>query len=229
MKRRRILVVDDHEVVRLGLRLLLQGRPDFELVGEAETGAQAVALVERLRPDLVILDVRLPDRNGLEVCEEITRQHPEVQVLILTAYPDEEFLVRAIEAGAAGYVLKRAGSRELLQALEALARGEAILDPAVTRKMLEQFRRRARAAHADAFKDLTPRERQILARIAEGKTNREIAEELFLTEKTVRNYVSIILDKLGLSNRVEAAAYALKHRIHDYVKEEPSGGPSARS
>lgn len=229
MKRRRILVVDDHEVVRLGLRLLLQGRPDFELVGEAENGAQAVALVERLRPDLVILDVRLPDRDGLEVCEEITRQHPEVQVLILTAYPDEEFLVRAIEAGAAGYVLKRAGSRELLQALEALARGKAILDPAVTRKMLEQFRRRARAAHADAFKELTPRERQILVRIAEGKTNREIAEELFLTEKTVRNYVSIILDKLGLSNRVEAAAYALKHHIHDYVKKEPPGGSPGRS
>ncbi|MER3468892.1 MAG: DNA-binding response regulator [Thermoflexus sp.] len=228
MKRLRILVVDDHEVVRLGIRLLLQGRPGFELVGEAENGAQAVALVERLRPDLVILDVRLPDRDGLEVCAEITRQHPEVQVLILTAYPDEEFLVRAIEAGAAGYVLKRAGSRELLQALEALARGEAILDPAVTRKLLEQFRR-ARAAHVEAFKDLTPRELQILVRIAEGKTNREIAEELFLTEKTVRNYVSIILDKLGLSNRVEAAAYALKHRIHDYVKEEPSGGSPGRS
>ncbi|MER3401439.1 MAG: DNA-binding response regulator [Thermoflexus sp.] len=228
MKRLRILVVDDHEVVRLGIRLLLQGRPGFELVGEAENGAQAVALVERLRPDLVILDVRLPDGDGLEVCAEITRQHPEVQVLILTAYPDEEFLVRAIEAGAAGYVLKRAGSRELLQALEALARGEAILDPAVTRKLLEQFRR-ARAAHVEAFKDLTPRELQILVRIAEGKTNREIAEELFLTEKTVRNYVSIILDKLGLSNRVEAAAYALKHRIHDYVKEEPSGGSPGRS
>ncbi|MER3468162.1 MAG: DNA-binding response regulator [Thermoflexus sp.] len=228
MKRLRILVVDDHEVVRLGIRLLLQGRPGFELVGEAENGAQAVALVERLRPDLVILDVRLPDGDGLEVCAEITRQHPEVQVLILTAYPDEEFLVRAIEAGAAGYVLKRAGSRELLQALEALGRGEAILDPAVTRKLLEQFRR-ARAAHVEAFKDLTPRELQILVRIAEGKTNREIAEELFLTEKTVRNYVSIILDKLGLSNRVEAAAYALKHRIHDYVKEEPSGGSPGRS
>jgi len=218
MKRLRVLIVDDHEVVRLGLRLLLQNRPEFELVGEAESGAQGIALVERLRPDLVILDVRLPDRDGLEVCQEITRRFPGTQVLILTAYPDEEFIVRAIEAGASGYVLKRAGSRELMQALEALARGEAILDPAVTRKVLEQFRQRARAAQADAFKDLTPRERLILARIAEGKTNKEIAEELFLTEKTVRNYVSIILDKLGLSNRVEAAAYALKHRIHDFLE-----------
>lgn len=218
MKRLRVMIVDDHEVVRLGLRLLLQNRPEFELVGEAETGAQALALVERLRPDLVVLDVRLPDRDGLEVCREITQRFPNVRVLILTAYPDEEFIVRAIEAGASGYVLKRAGSRELMQALEALARGEAILDPAVTRKVLEQFRRRARAAQADAFKDLTPRERLILARIAEGKTNKEIAEELFLTEKTVRNYVSIILDKLGLSNRVEAAAYALKHRIHDFLE-----------
>ncbi|GBD10039.1 Transcriptional regulatory protein DevR (DosR) [Candidatus Thermoflexus japonica] len=219
MRRLRLLVVDDHEVVRLGLRLLLQNRPEFELVGEAESGAQALALVERLRPDLVILDVRLPDRDGLEVCREITERFPGVRVLILTAYPDEAFIVRAIEAGASGYVLKRAGSRELVQALEALARGEAILDPAVTRKVLEQFRQRARAAQADAFKDLTPRERLILARIAEGKTNKEIAEELFLTEKTVRNYVSIILDKLGVSNRVEAAAYALKHRIHDFISE----------
>ncbi len=217
MRRLRLLVVDDHEVVRLGLRLLLQNRPEFELVGEAESGAQALALVERLRPDLVILDVRLPDRDGLEVCREITERFPGVRVLILTAYPDEEFIVRAIEAGASGYVLKRAGSRELMQALEALARGEAILDPVVTRKVLEQFRQRARTAQADAFKDLTPRERLILARIAEGKTNKEIAEELFLTEKTVRNYVSIILDKLGVSNRVEAAAYAIKHRIHDFI------------
>ncbi|WP_376788776.1 response regulator [Thermoflexus sp.] len=217
MRRLRLLVVDDHEVVRLGLRLLLQNRPDFELVGEAENGAQALALVERLRPDLVILDVRLPDRDGLEVCREITERFPGIRVLILTAYPDEAFIVRAIEAGASGYVLKRAGSRELMEALEALARGEAILDPAITRKVLEQFRQRARAAQADAFKDLTPRERLILARIAEGKTNKEIAEELYLTEKTVRNYVSIILDKLGVSNRVEAAAYALKHRIHDFI------------
>lgn len=220
MKRSRVLVVDDHEVVRLGLRLLLQNRPEFELVGEAETGAQAIALAERLRPDLVILDVRLPDRDGLEVCQEITQRFPDTRVLILTAYLNEEFIVRAIEAGASGYVLKRAGSRELIQALEALARGEAILDPAVTQKVLEQFRQRSRAAQADAFKDLTPRERLILARIAEGKTNKEIAEELFLTEKTVRNYVSIILDKLGLSNRVEAAAYALRHRIHDWIIEE---------
>ncbi len=218
MKRLRILMVDDHEVVRLGLRLLLQNRAEFELVGEAETGAQALAQVERLRPDLVILDIRLPDRDGLEICREITQRFPGTRVLILTAHPDEEFIVRAIEAGASGYVLKRAGSRELMQALEALARGEAILDPAITRHVLEQFRRRARAAQADAFKDLTQRERLILARIAEGKTNKEIAEELFLTEKTVRNYVSIILDKLGLSNRVEAAAYALKHRIHDFLE-----------
>ncbi|WP_322799264.1 response regulator transcription factor [Thermoflexus sp.] len=218
MKRLRVLVVDDHEVVRLGLRLLLQNRPEFELVGEAGTGAQAIAMVERLRPDLVILDVRLPDQDGLEICREITQRFPSTRVLVLTAYPDEEFIVRAIEAGASGYVLKRAGSRELMQALEALARGEAILDPAITRKVLEQFRQRARVAEANAFKDLTPRERLILARIAEGKTNKEIARELFLTEKTVRNYVSIILDKLGVSNRVEAAAYALKHRIHDFVE-----------
>jgi two-component system response regulator DevR len=220
MKRLRLLIVDDHEVVRLGLRLLLQNRPEFELVGEAESGAQALSLVERLRPDLVVLDVRLPDRDGVEVCREITARFPETRVLILTVYPDEEFIVRAIEAGASGYVLKRAGSRELIEALEALARGEAILDPTITRKVLEQFRQRSRATREEAFKDLTPRERLILARIAEGKSNREIAKELFLTEKTVRNYVSIILDKLGVSNRVEAAAYALKHRIHDFLKEE---------
>jgi DNA-binding NarL/FixJ family response regulator len=137
MKRLRLLIVDDHEVVRLGLRLLLQNRPEFELVGEAESGAQALSLVERLRPDLVVLDVRLPDRDGVEVCREITARFPETRVLILTAYPDEEFIVRAIEAGASGYVLKRAGSRELIEALEALARGEAILDPTITRKVLE--------------------------------------------------------------------------------------------
>ncbi len=220
MRPLRVLVVDDHEVVRMGLRLLLRGNPNFELVGEASTAEEALRLVDLTRPDLVVLDVRLPDSSGIEACREIRTRHPDTQVLILTAYADDDFVTGAVQAGAAGYVLKRAGSQELLQALEALARGEAILDPAVTRAVLSRLEVEGRTSREAAFRGLSRLELEILGRVAEGKTNREIAAELYLAEKTVRNYVSRILTKLGFDNRVEAAAFAIRHRIHDLLARE---------
>mgnify|MGYP001600823873 FL=1 len=209
----RLVVVDDHEVVRQGLVALLGRREAFQVVGEAGTAAEALSVVRRFRPDLVVMDVRLPDGSGIEACREIRAEMPEVRVIILTSYPDEEAVLSAIIAGASGYLLKQIRGRDLVNALEAVGRGESLLDPAVTEKVLERVRRIATGTYTDELAALTAQEQRILALVAEGKTNKEIASEVFLSDKTVKNYVSSILSKLNLERRAQAAAFVAKHRI----------------
>ncbi len=208
----RLLVVDDHEVVRQGLVALLDRRDGFEVVAEAGTAAEAVAQAHRHEPDIVVMDVRLPDGSGVEACREIRAERPETRVVMLTSYPDEEAVLSAIVAGASGYLLKQIRARDLVSALEAVGRGESLLDPAVTEKVLERVRRIATGGAADELASLTPQEQKILLLVAEGKTNKEIAAEVFLSDKTVKNYVSSILAKLNLERRAQAAAYMAKLR-----------------
>jgi two-component system, NarL family, response regulator DevR len=213
-----LLIVDDHEVVRQGLVALLGRRPEFQVVAEAGTVADAVAAARRFRPDLVVMDVRLPDGSGIEACREIRAEMPETRVVILTSYPDEDAVLSAIIAGASGYLLKQVRARDLVSALEAVGRGESLLDPAVTGRVLERVRRIATAEQPDELAQLTTQERKILLLVAEGKTNKEIAADVFLSDKTVKNYVSSILAKLNLERRAQAAAYMA--RLHG------SGGTS---
>lgn len=211
----RIVLADDHEVVRLGLMTLLNDQPDMEVVGEAGSGAEAVRAVERLRPDIVLMDIRMPGEGGIEATREITARFPATRVVMLTSYADDELVVRAIRAGAAGYVLKQVGNEELLRAIAAAARGEALLDPRVTAHLLSRVRAAERKADDDAFRDLSQRELDVLAHLARGKTNAEIGALLNLSEKTVRNYVSTMFEKLGLANRIELATYAVEHHLFD--------------
>ena len=213
----RILLVDDHEVVRVGVRALIERQPDMEVVGEAATVAEAINQAEQLAPDVVVLDIRLPGGDGMEACRQIKAHRPETRVIVLTSYPDEQILFDAIASGADGYVLKKIGSDELLRALERVGRGEGLLDPALTEKVFARMKEARQQERAHAFADLSGQDLQILARVAEGETNREIGAALQLSEKTVRNYVSIILGKLGLNSRAQAAAYAARHRIEDYL------------
>jgi len=216
-KRLRVLLVDDHEVVRVGLRALIERQPGMQVVGEAATAREAVSQTGRLAPDVVVLDVRLPGSNGLEACRQIKAHWPETRIIILTSFPDNETLFDAIAAGADGYILKQVGSDDLIQALERVGRGESMLDPSVTDRVFARIREARRQEKAEAFASLTKREMRILACIAEGQTNREISKVLHLSEKTVRNYVSKILSKLDLSSRAQAAAYAARYRIENYL------------
>jgi DNA-binding NarL/FixJ family response regulator len=197
----------------MGLRALLGRYPHLQVVGEASTAEEAVAEAEQKHPDVVVMDVRLPGRSGVEACREIRARLPGTRVIMLTAYEDDQALFEAIAAGASGYVLKQIGSEALVQAIETVGRGEALLDPAVTERVLRRLREDTRERRLQAFAGLTEREVHILAGIARGLSNKEIAHRLGLREKTVRNYVSTILEKLGLSSRVQAATYALEHRI----------------
>jgi two-component system response regulator DevR len=208
----RLLVVDDHEVVRQGLVALLDRRDGFEVVAEAGTVSEAVQQARRFEPDIVIMDVRLPDGSGVEACREIRAELPTTRVVMLTSYPDEEAVLSAIVAGASGYLLKQIRARDLVSALEAVGRGESLLDPAVTEKVLERVRRIATGAGTDDLAALTAQEQKILLLVAEGKTNKEIAAEVFLSDKTVKNYVSSILAKLNLERRAQAAAYMARLR-----------------
>jgi two-component system response regulator DevR len=205
----RLLVVDDHEVVRQGLVALLDRRAGFEVVAEAGTVAESVEAARRHEPDIVIMDVRLPDGSGIEACREIRA----TRIVMLTSYPDEEAVLSAIVAGASGYLLKQIRARDLVSALEAVGRGESLLDPAVTEKVLERVRRIASGSFTDEFAQLTVQEKKILMLVAEGQTNKEIAAEVFLSDKTVKNYVSSILSKLNLERRAQAAAFVAKHRL----------------
>ena len=205
-----LLVVDDHEVVRQGLVAVLDRRPEFQVVAEAGTVAESIEMAKRFQPDLVVMDVRLPDGSGIEACREIRAEFPATRVVMLTSYPDEEAVIAAIVAGASGYLLKQVRARDLVAALEAVGRGESLLDPAVTGKVLERMRRIATSDEADELGALTQQERKILALVAEGKTNKEIAAEVFLSDKTVKNYVSSILAKLNLERRAQAAAYVAR-------------------
>jgi two-component system response regulator DevR len=216
-KRLRVLLVDDHEVVRVGLRALIERQPGMEVVGEAATAREAVSQTGRFAPDVVVLDVRLPGSSGLEACRQIKARWPETRIIILTSFPDDEVLFDAISAGADGYVLKQVGSDDLIRALERVGRGESLLDPSVTDRVFARIREARRQERANAFASLSRQEMQILALITEGQTNREIGQVLHLSEKTVRNYVSEILNKLGLTSRAQAAAYAARHRVEDYL------------
>ena len=215
----RLLVVDDHEVVRQGLVALLDRRDGFEVVAQAGSVAECLAQAARFEPDLVIMDVRLPDGSGIEACREIRATYPATRVVMLTSYPDEEAVLSAIIAGASGYLLKQVRGRDLVSALESVARGESLLDPAVTEKVLERVRRVASGSDTDELSDLTAQERRILLLVADGKTNKEIAAEVFLSDKTVKNYVSSILSKLNLQRRAQAAAYVAKHHLNPSREE----------
>jgi DNA-binding NarL/FixJ family response regulator len=209
-----VVVVDDHEVVRQGLVAMLDRRPGFQVVGEAGTVAEALEVTTRFQPDLVVMDVRLPDGSGIEACREIRASLPATRVMMLTSYPDEEAVLAAIVAGASGYLLKQVRARDLVAALEAVGRGESLLDPAVTGKVLERMRRIATSDQPDELAALTQQERKILALVADGMTNKEIAAEIFLSDKTVKNYVSSILAKLNLERRAQAAAFVARLKTH---------------
>jgi DNA-binding NarL/FixJ family response regulator len=209
----RILVVDDHEVVRQGLVALLDRREGFEVVAQAGTVSEAIAEAARFEPDVVVMDVRLPDGSGIEACREIRGARPATRVIMLTSYPDEEAVLSAIIAGAAGYLLKQIRGRDLVAALEAVGRGESLLDPAVTERVLQRVRTAASGGAADELSELTSQERKILMLVAEGQTNKEIATAVFLSDKTVKNYVSSILSKLNLQRRTQAAAFVAKHHL----------------
>jgi DNA-binding NarL/FixJ family response regulator len=217
MKNLRIMIVDDHEVVRLGLRTLLDRHPDFSVIDEAGTAREAIEKALSHLPDVVVMDVRLKGGSGIEACRKIMAQAPDTKVIILTSFAEDEMLFDAISAGAAGYVLKQIGGDDLVRSIEAVGRGDALLDPTLVQKVFARVREAARKEEAAAFSELTDQELRVLAQVAEGKTNREIAKALYLGEGTVRNYVSSILSKLGLTNRAEAAAYAVEHNLKDYL------------
>ncbi len=202
----RIFLLDDHEVVRRGIRELLEAEGDMEVVGEADTAEIAYGRIPATNPDVAVLDVRLPDGDGVEVCREVRSNHPEIACLMLTSFSDDEALFAAIMAGAAGFVLKQVKGNDLVDAIRRVAAGESLLDPALTARVLE----RLRDGPEDELAGLTPQERRILDLIGEGLTNRQIGEKMYLAEKTVKNYVSNLLSKLGMSRRTEAAAYAAR-------------------
>ena len=210
----RLLIVDDHELVRHGLMALLKRREDFLVVAEAGTVTESIEQARRHQPDIVIMDVHLPDGSGVEACRAIRAELPDTRVVMFTSDPDEEAVLSSIVAGASGYLLKQIGGRDLVAALETVGRGGSLLDPAVTDRVLERIRRIASGAtESDEISQLTSQERKILLLVAEGKTNKEIAGEIFLSDKTVKNYVSSILAKLNLERRAQAAAFVAKHRI----------------
>lgn len=213
----RLLLVDDHEVVRLGMKVLLDRHQDFTVVAEADSEEDAIEQALLHKPDIVLMDIRLSGGSGIEACHKIKNALPDTKVIMLTSFAEDELLFSAIRAGASGYVLKQVGGGDLIRALEATARGESMLDPSLTQRVFVEVRRSIQKEEAIAFTDLTGQEKQVLALIADGKTNREIATELYLSEGTVRNYVSSILSKLNVSNRAEAAAYAIKHHLQDHL------------
>jgi two-component system response regulator DevR len=213
----RIIIVDDHEVVRIGMRSLLEQYPQYEVVAEAGSAKEAVTQVETYRPDIVLMDIRLPGKSGIDACEEIKRNTPDTKIIMLTSYAEDEMLFSAIKAGASGYILKQIDSEGLIKSIEAVARGEAMLDPAVTQRVFQEVRKAVKEEEAASFVSLSQQEKMVLKLVSEGKTNREIAQALYLGEGTVRNYVSSILSKLGVSNRAEAAAYAVEHNLKEYL------------
>jgi two-component system response regulator DevR len=207
----RVMLVDDHEVVRGGIRALLQATEDIVVTAEAGSVREAIEEAERSRPDVVVMDVRLTDGSGIEATREIRARRPRTAVLMLTSFADDEALFASIMAGAAGYVLKQIGSGELVRAIRAVGKGQSLLDPAVTKSVLDRLRRGKHLMRDEKLARLSPQEERIVTLIADGGTNREIGEELHLAEKTVKNYVSSILSKLEVARRAEAAAYLVRH------------------
>jgi DNA-binding NarL/FixJ family response regulator len=213
----RILIADDHSVVRAGLRALLEHHKQFHVVAEASTGEEAVLKAKEYQPDVAVVDIRMPGISGIEACRQIVSTVEGCRVIMLTTYAEDELLFAAIRAGASGYVLKRIGDNDLVQAVDRVSRGENILDPALTATVFAEMRKADQTQRAAAFSELTPQELAVLSLVAHGLTNRQIAVKLFLGEGTVRNYVSSVLAKISVSNRAEAAAYAVKHNIDEIV------------
>jgi len=213
-----LLLVDDHEVVRMGLRSLLEQTPDIHVAAEAGTAAEALAQARAARPDVILLDVRLPDGDGVEVCRTLRDELPNTRVLMLTSYADDEALFSAIMAGAAGYLLKQVRGRALIDAIRQVAEGQSLLDPAMTQAVLQRLRSPSRSN--DRFSELTDQERTILDLVAQGKTNREIGAHLYLSDKTVKHYVSNILGKLQVARRSEAAAMWAKEQSHSPARPD---------
>jgi DNA-binding NarL/FixJ family response regulator len=205
------MLVDDHEVVRMGIRTLLERRPGFVVVAEAASVQEALSQARQSQPDVIVMDIRLPDGNGVEATREIRDERPETRVIMLTSYADDEAIYGSIMAGASGYLLKQTRGQNLADAIERVAGGESLLDPSITNKVLDRMRSLARG-ESDELAVLTDQERKIIGLIAEGKTNKEIAGEIFLSDKTVKNYVSSILSKLNLRRRSEAAAFIAERR-----------------
>jgi DNA-binding NarL/FixJ family response regulator len=219
----KVFLLDDHEIVRRGVRDLLEAEDDITVIGEAGTAESAIARIPALRPDVAVLDVRLPDGNGVSVCREIRSQLPEVACLMLTSFGDDEALFDAIMAGAAGYVLKQIRGTDLVGAVRTVASGASLLDPEAASRVMRRMR--DQAARSDPLAGLTAQERRILELIGEGLTNRQIGERLFLAEKTVKNYVSALFAKLGMERRTQAAAYVARlHREDEHGHEHEHAG-----
>jgi two-component system response regulator DevR len=207
----RVMLVDDHEVVRSGIRAMLTATDDIIVTAEAGTVREAVDEAERARPDVIVMDVRLADGSGIEATREIRAKRPETKVVMLTSFADDEALFASIMAGAAGYVLKQVKSGELVRAIRAVGKGQSLLDPDVTSAVLDRLRKGKHLMKDERLARLSPQEERILSLVADGKTNKEVGEELHLAEKTVKNYVSSILSKLEVARRAEAAAYLVRH------------------
>jgi DNA-binding NarL/FixJ family response regulator len=203
-----VYLLDDHEVVRRGLRDLLEREGDIEVVGESASAEEAVRRIPAIRPNIAVLDARLPDGSGIDVCRDVRSRDPSIRALILTSYEDDEALFAAIMAGAAGYVLKQVRGNDLIEAIRTVAAGQSLLDPAITQRVLDRIRKGPE--QPSELASLTEQERRILELVAEGLTNRQIAERMFLAEKTVKNYVSSLLAKLGLERRTQAAVFAAR-------------------
>ncbi len=217
MSKTRVMIVDDHEVVRLGMRAAFELEADLAVVGEASNGVEALAKVPVLAPELILMDVRMDKMNGIEACREIKSRYPDVRILMLTSYADNEAVAASVMAGASGYLLKNVSRAELLRAMRLVAAGQSLLDPNVTKQVMERLQVQAPG------NELTEREREVLALVARGYTNKQIAEALYVTEKTARNHVSHILEKLGLARRSEAAAFAVEHKLVP-PREQKVGG-----
>jgi two-component system, NarL family, response regulator DevR len=213
----RILIADDHPIVRAGMRALIERHANFRVVAEASNGEEAVARVLELQPDVAVLDIRMPGISGIETCRQITNTVPGCRVLMLTSYAEDDLLLAAIQAGASEYLLKRIGDGELVRAIERVSTGEDTLDPARAAKVFNDIQNTRAVQRPNRFDDLSHQEVAVLALIAQGLTNRQIAEEMHLSEGTIRNYVSNILAKIDVVNRAEAAAYAVKHSISEVV------------
>lgn len=220
MNKIRILLVDDHAIVRLGLMTLLNDQPDMVVVAEASTAAEAVRAVEKFQPDVVLMDIRLPGEGGIDATRQVTSRFPNSKVVMLTSFADDDLVIRAISAGAVGYVLKQVGNEELLRAIQAAARGEASLDPSTTARLLSRVREVDRKSEEDAFRELSDREMDVLVHVARGKTNGEIGQILNLSEKTVGNYIGTMFEKLHFNNRIELAIYAVEHHLFERMGKE---------
>jgi NarL family two-component system response regulator LiaR len=214
MSRVRILIADDHTMVRQGLTQICEAEPDMDVVGQAADGRQAVTLALRLHPDIVVMDINMPEQDGVEATKEITLENPDIGVIILTMYRQDQYVFEAIKAGARAYLLKDADSDELVSAIRAVATGDALLDPSIAGKMIEEFKRLQEDAQlAEGLTPLTQREQDILRLVAQGYENQTIADELHLSEKTIRNRLSVVFEKLHVNNRTQAALYALRQGL----------------